>query len=57
MLNAKIIEEANELAQASNRDHVANELADLIYFSLVKVGPKKKGVLFLFLFLVFFFFF
>jgi phosphoribosyl-ATP pyrophosphohydrolase len=35
LLRAKLIEEAGELADARDRDHVAAEAADLLYFALV----------------------
>ncbi len=40
MLNAKIVEEAAELAEATDGAHIAAELADLIYFSLVKAAQN-----------------
>ena len=36
MLNAKIMEEAQELCEAEGKEDVASEAADLIYFALVK---------------------
>ncbi len=36
LLNAKILEEANELCEATNKDNVAFEAADLLYFALTK---------------------
>ena len=36
MLNAKIMEEANELCEATSKEHVAAEAADLLYFALAK---------------------
>ena len=36
LLNAKIIEEASELCQASNKEDIAFEAADLIYFALTR---------------------
>ena len=36
LLQAKIIEEANELCEASNREDIAAEAADLLYFALAK---------------------
>lgn len=37
LLEAKLREEANELAEASNAGEVASEAADLLYFSMVKL--------------------
>jgi len=37
LLRAKILEEAAELAEASGKDHVAEEVADVIYFALVRL--------------------
>lgn len=42
MLNAKIIEEADELVAADGQHEVASEAADLIYFTLVKC--VREGV-------------
>ncbi|KAL9048255.1 MAG: hypothetical protein Q9162_007804 [Coniocarpon cinnabarinum] len=36
LLTAKIREEANELCEASEKDHVAFEAADLLYFTMTK---------------------
>ncbi|KAL8867272.1 MAG: hypothetical protein Q9198_008579, partial [Flavoplaca austrocitrina] len=36
LLQAKIMEEANELCEASNREDIAAEAADLLYFALAK---------------------
>jgi phosphoribosyl-ATP pyrophosphohydrolase len=35
LLRSKLLEEAGELADASNRSEVAHEMADLVYFALV----------------------
>lgn len=37
LLSAKIIEEAGELVRAADRDDVVHEVADLVYFSLVRL--------------------
>eukprot|EP01120_Amphizonella_sp_Union-15-10_P015723 TRINITY_DN8138_c0_g1_i1.p1 TRINITY_DN8138_c0_g1~~TRINITY_DN8138_c0_g1_i1.p1 ORF type:complete len:433 (-),score=82.24 TRINITY_DN8138_c0_g1_i1:75-1373(-) len=42
LLDAKILEEANELIEANEKEHVTAEAADLIYFALVKCA--KHGV-------------
>lgn len=42
MLSAKLIEEATELAEATDPEHVAEETADLLYFALV--AAVKAGV-------------
>lgn len=36
MLQAKLVEESMELAEAKDKDHVAAEAADLLYFALVR---------------------
>lgn len=36
LLSAKILEEADELCNASDKDHIAAEAADLVYFALTK---------------------
>ncbi|KAK0850525.1 trifunctional histidinol dehydrogenase [Friedmanniomyces endolithicus] len=36
MLNAKIMEEASELCEASSKDEIAAEAADVLYFALTK---------------------
>lgn len=38
LLKDKLLEEAQELAEATEPDHVAAEAADLIYFALVSAG-------------------
>ena len=35
LLRSKLVEEANELAEATEPDHVAAEVADVMYFALV----------------------
>jgi phosphoribosyl-ATP pyrophosphohydrolase/phosphoribosyl-AMP cyclohydrolase/histidinol dehydrogenase len=42
LLAAKIVEEANELVEANQSDEVAEEAADLLYFTLVKLA--RHGV-------------
>lgn len=42
LLTAKILEEAEELAEATTKDEVAWEAADLLYFAMTKV--VKEGV-------------
>lgn len=42
LLTAKILEEAEELAEAKSKDEVAWEAADLLYFAMTKV--VKEGV-------------
>ena len=36
MLNAKIMEEASELCEATSKEHIATEAADVLYFALTK---------------------
>lgn len=36
LLRAKLVEEARELAEATDRAHVVEEAADLLYFAMVK---------------------
>ena len=43
LLKNKLLEEAQELAEATEPDHVAAEAADLIYFALVR--GEGRGVL------------
>lgn len=40
LLDAKIIEEAQELIDASTREEIVHEMADLLYFSLVRGAAK-----------------
>lgn len=42
LLRAKLVEEAGELADASQPDHVAEELADVLYFA--SVAAARAGV-------------
>jgi phosphoribosyl-ATP pyrophosphohydrolase len=42
LLRAKLVEEANELADAKTKDHICLETADVIYFALV--AAAKAGV-------------
>jgi phosphoribosyl-ATP pyrophosphohydrolase / phosphoribosyl-AMP cyclohydrolase / histidinol dehydrogenase len=42
LLRNKLVEEAQELSEANDRRHVAEELADLLYFAMVKA--VKSGV-------------
>lgn len=42
LLRDKLVEEAQELSEATSKQHVAEELADLIYFAMVKA--VKAGV-------------
>lgn len=42
LLNAKITEEAGELIEASDRDHVVKEAADVLYFTMAKLS--KEGI-------------
>ena len=42
LLAAKVVEEANELVEANQSDEVAEEAADLLYFTLVKLA--RHGV-------------
>ena len=42
LLDAKLVEEAGELAQASNPEDVAHEAADLLYFAMVAMA--RAGV-------------
>lgn len=42
LLRNKLLEEAQELAEATEPDHVAAEAADLLYFALVRCA--KAGV-------------
>jgi phosphoribosyl-ATP pyrophosphohydrolase/phosphoribosyl-AMP cyclohydrolase/histidinol dehydrogenase len=38
LLRDKLVEEAQELAEADTPQHVAEELADVLYFSLVRAA-------------------
>ena len=42
LLRDKLVEEAQELSEAVDRQHVAEELADVLYFAMVKAA--KAGV-------------
>jgi phosphoribosyl-ATP pyrophosphohydrolase/phosphoribosyl-AMP cyclohydrolase/histidinol dehydrogenase len=42
LLRNKLVEEAQELAEATERTHVASELADVLYFAMVRA--TKAGV-------------
>ena len=42
LLRAKLVEEANELADAKTKDEVMGETADVIYFALV--AAAKAGM-------------
>mmetsp|Transcript_25276 Transcript_25276/g.37424 ORF Transcript_25276/g.37424 Transcript_25276/m.37424 type:complete len:138 (+) Transcript_25276:240-653(+) len=42
LLRDKLVEEAQELSEAENKQHVAEELADVLYFAMVKAA--KMGV-------------
>jgi len=42
LLRDKLVEEAQELSEADTRQHVAEELADVLYFAMVKAA--KAGV-------------
>jgi len=42
LLRDKLVEEAQELSEAESRQHVAEELADVLYFAMVKA--TKAGV-------------
>lgn len=42
LLRNKLVEEAQELAEATEKRHVAEELADVLYFSMVRA--VKAGV-------------
>jgi phosphoribosyl-ATP pyrophosphohydrolase/phosphoribosyl-AMP cyclohydrolase/histidinol dehydrogenase len=42
LLRNKLVEEAQELAEATDKKHVAEELADVLYFAMVKA--VKEGV-------------
>lgn len=42
LLRDKLVEEAQELSEAVDKDDVAGELADVIYFAMVKAA--KAGV-------------
>ena len=44
LLEAKLVEEANEVAQARTRDEVAWECADLLYFMSVKMQAANVGI-------------
>ncbi|MBN1349415.1 bifunctional phosphoribosyl-AMP cyclohydrolase/phosphoribosyl-ATP diphosphatase HisIE [candidate division KSB1 bacterium] len=41
LLNEKILEEAHELVEASERDHIIWEAADVLYFMLVKLAKNN----------------
>lgn len=42
LLNDKLVEEAQELSEADDKQHIAEELADLLYFAMVRAA--KAGV-------------
>ena len=42
LLRDKLVEEAQELSEADSKQHVAEELADVIYFAMVRAA--KAGV-------------
>lgn len=44
LLRAKILEEARELVEASTREEVVHEMADLFYFSLVQGAKQGVGL-------------
>lgn len=44
LLAAKIREEADELTAATEPNHVANEAADLIYFTMAKAATARVGL-------------
>ena len=47
LLRQKLLEEANELAEARTKDHVAAEAADVLYFAMVacaRAGVKLADV-------------
>jgi phosphoribosyl-ATP pyrophosphohydrolase len=44
LLAAKLIEEATELGEAEGHGHVAEEIADVLYFALVKAAAAGVGL-------------
>ena len=42
LLRNKLVEEAQELSEATTREHVAEEFADVLYFAMVRAA--KAGV-------------
>lgn len=42
LLRNRLVEEAQELSEAKDKKHVAEELADTLYFAVVKA--VKEGV-------------
>jgi len=42
LLRDKLVEEAQELSEAKTKEHVAEELADVLYFAMVRAA--KAGV-------------
>mmetsp|Transcript_30869 Transcript_30869/g.37692 ORF Transcript_30869/g.37692 Transcript_30869/m.37692 type:complete len:460 (+) Transcript_30869:103-1482(+) len=44
LLRDKLVEEAMELSEAKDRQHVAEELADVIYFAMVKAVKAGVGM-------------
>jgi phosphoribosyl-ATP pyrophosphohydrolase/phosphoribosyl-AMP cyclohydrolase/histidinol dehydrogenase len=42
LLRAKLVEEANELADAKTKDEVIGETADVIYFALVAAAKAGR---------------
>lgn len=44
LLKAKIMEEAQEVCEAEIKEHIASEMADLIYFALVKCVAAGVGL-------------
>ena len=43
LLRAKILEEASELSEAKTPEHIAEEMADVIYFGLTKCVVAGVG--------------
>jgi phosphoribosyl-ATP pyrophosphohydrolase len=44
LLRAKLLEEAAELAEASEPNHVVSEVADVIYFALVALARSGRDL-------------
>uniref|UniRef100_A0A7S3BK70 phosphoribosyl-ATP diphosphatase n=1 Tax=Haptolina ericina TaxID=156174 RepID=A0A7S3BK70_9EUKA len=44
LLRNKLVEEAQELAEATEGDHVASEAADLLYFAMVRCVAAGVGI-------------
>jgi phosphoribosyl-ATP pyrophosphohydrolase/phosphoribosyl-AMP cyclohydrolase/histidinol dehydrogenase len=44
LLRNKLVEEAQELSEAETKEHVAEELADVLYFAMVRAVSAGVGI-------------